>query len=70
MVYHLSDIRQGILQSMVEKQNWVKLFLQSYWDVRLIVFITKGEKDLSCWFYLWGTYSGFQLYTNLATPSV
>lgn len=40
----LSDIRQGILQSMVEKQNWVKLFLQSYWDVRLIVFITKGEK--------------------------
>ena len=39
-----SDIRQGILQSMVEKQNWVKLFLQSYWDVRLIVFITKGEK--------------------------
>lgn len=41
---HLSDIRQGILQSMVEKQNWVKLFLQSYWDVRLIVFITKGEK--------------------------
>ena len=44
MVYHLSDIRQGILQSMVEKQNWVKLFLQSYWDVRLIVFITKGEK--------------------------
>lgn len=44
MVYHLSDIRQGILQSMVEKQNWVKLFLQSYWDVRLIVFITKEEK--------------------------
>lgn len=40
----LSDIRQGILQSMVEKQNWVKLFLQSYWGVRLIVFITKGEK--------------------------
>lgn len=40
----LSDIRQGILQSMVEKQNWVKLFLQSYWDVRLIVFITKEEK--------------------------
>ena len=31
---------------MVEKQNWVKLFLQSYWDVRLIVFITKGEKKI------------------------
>lgn len=26
------------------EQNWVKLFLQSYWDVRLIVFITKEEK--------------------------
>lgn len=44
--YGLPFIRYktGILQSMVEKQNWVKLFLQSYWDVRLIVFITKGEK--------------------------
>lgn len=44
--YGLPFIRYktGVLQSMVEKQNWVKLFLQSYWDVRLIVFITKGEK--------------------------